>query len=74
MTRTGAEPERSVYLAADTSAANKAAMGAAARTDVSEEVKYYSKEHQRARRRPFLKLFMLNKFKPHTMLDVRQRS
>ena len=52
----------------------QAATGAAARTDVSEEVKYYSKEHQRARRRPFLKFFMLSKFKSHPMLDVRQRS
>ena len=46
----------------------------AARTDVSEEVKYYSKENQRARRRPFLKFFMLNQFKLHPMLGVRQRS
>ena len=41
---------------------------------MSEEVKYYSKENQRARRRPFLKFFMLNQFKLHPMLDVRQRS
>ena len=76
MTRTGAEPERSGYLAADIPAAEAttAAGAAAARTDVSEEVKYYSKLHRRARRRPFLKFFMLNQFKLHPMLGVRQRS
>ena len=56
MTRTGAEPERSGYLAADIPAAEATTVAgaAAARTDVSEEVKYYSKLHQRARRRPSL--------------------